>query len=458
MTKEKKEAKRKILIENFNMQDLENCIKHLYMEYPLFAHVMMNLERSLTNKIPTAGVSPDPQNPQKVHFIANPEFFGSLTFDERIGVIVHEMYHVIFGHFWRFSEEMKNSKTRDCANIAMDCAINQIIAQKFTLPPECITVQMVEKIAEKKLDKLETAEYYYVQMKKNVDDIAQKIQDMLDNCGGCDECDGTGEGKDGKPCDCGGSCDECDGTGEGKDGKPCDCASGLNKKLMKNIDNHMPHEGENPYLKKLVEQAIEKQQQRDIQQGVGQGDSVLTLIPKKEKMLDKKIWKKLVNKNFLNERSANSDFVYNKPSRRIQGSLYGKKRRIESSTVYVGIDTSGSITNEQLNSFINQINSAMKSENISINLIQCDWDISDIKMGLSKIKNKFNIHGRGGTDLTKIQDKILELEEGKKTRLVLLTDGYTDWRDEPSIITTCIYTNDHAKIENGIKHSAVLPI
>lgn len=386
----------------FNIKDLEEIIKDLYINYPLFGYVLIEVERSENKSIPTAQVI---KRNEKIHLEFNPDFMSSLAYEEQKGIVVHEISHLIMDHFSRFKEEteLKNPIIHHAVNIAADCAINQIIVKHgFSLPEKTVTKQTVEKMANKKLKDFETSEYYYDALiqsnsfKENLSDY----QDLLDA-----------------------------------------------------IDNHNFDNIPEKY-KEIIKKATSKQKKQDIQRGTLAGDSILEITVEKEKVIDKNLWKKLINKNFYCELSPNTYYKYNHPSRRNPNSIYGKKRKIENKNVWVVIDTSGSTTN-YIPGFINQINAAMRQSDISVNLIQCDSEIQKIDMNLRRIKNNFQIKGLGGTTLTKAMDYIDENDKSKNKRVVILTDGYTDWKDYSHMYITALYTYNHSELQD-IKFSAVM--
>jgi predicted metal-dependent peptidase len=100
---------------------------------------------------------------------------------------------------------------------------------------------------------------------------------------------------------------------------------------------------------------------------------------------------------------------------------------------------------------------AVKSCDITIELLVIDTKIQNIYRNVSEIsKHKpFKVSGRGGTNLTLGLDYIESQQKGKKCRLVVITDGYTEWRNVPNIITTALYTKEHNVLQ-GITYSATL--
>ena len=77
--------------------DLKLHAYRLLMDEPFFAALSRKIEKRACNAIPTAGVRVDPETAQ-FEMIYNPDFFASLTDEEKQGVLIHEFYHLVFEH------------------------------------------------------------------------------------------------------------------------------------------------------------------------------------------------------------------------------------------------------------------------------------------------------------------------------------------------------------------------
>jgi predicted metal-dependent peptidase len=326
----------------------------------------------------------------------------TLTPKQQIFIIVHECYHIICEHFNRFKDEIKDPKTRYYANIALDCAINQLAAQHFEAPSKIVDLKFFNEITKANALPFETAEYYYdiiinSPYKKGIDELSDILFKMIDN------------------------------------------HSGIT----------IPEK-----FRYIIDKAIEKQKSYDAKHGIGSNNTILKYLKRSEKIIDKNVWKRLINKCFYNTLSNNVYIKYNTPSRRNADSIYGKKRKLETFNVWVILDTSGSIHDNLLSRFCNQINSAAKN-GILINLIQCDAEIKKISMNLKQIPNNFEISGRGGTDLSIALQHIHTQSNNKQTRVVVFTDGDTPWKHYDNIDVTAVYTPNHRDLPN-VSYSATM--
>ena len=100
--------------------DLNMDIYYLLREEPFFASFSRNISKSSSSAIPTAGVRINKQS-QQFEMIYNPTFFLKLSDKERIDVLKHEFYHVIFEHV---TGRLPSEGMTKMWNIATDLAIN----------------------------------------------------------------------------------------------------------------------------------------------------------------------------------------------------------------------------------------------------------------------------------------------------------------------------------------------
>lgn len=92
--------------------------------------------------------------------IFNTKWMNSLTEQETVAVLKHEILHLLMVHDLR-----KNNKyTAEANNIAMDCAINQYITD---LPKGGVTLELMSEVCKTTLEAFQTTEYYLSKLPKN---------------------------------------------------------------------------------------------------------------------------------------------------------------------------------------------------------------------------------------------------------------------------------------------------
>ena len=104
----------------------------LLMSEPFFASLSRRIDKTPTTEIPTAGVRVNPER-QQFELMYNPEFFAALKDEHKLGVLMHEFYHIIFEHV---TGRKPIDGLQRIDNIAMDLAINGLPEMKGKLPCE----------------------------------------------------------------------------------------------------------------------------------------------------------------------------------------------------------------------------------------------------------------------------------------------------------------------------------
>ena len=99
------------------------------------------------------------------HFnlMINPDEFNKFTLNERLGVLKHEMLHILGGHFNRLED-----RDMRLFNYATDCAINQLI-NKDHLPKGCIFPDNLPTTV-KNVPEMLGAEQYYELLENDPDE------------------------------------------------------------------------------------------------------------------------------------------------------------------------------------------------------------------------------------------------------------------------------------------------
>lgn len=104
----------------------------LLREEPFFAALSRNINKRSCDSIPTAAVGFNKED-YSFELLYNESFMESLSDEHRIGVIKHELYHIIYKHLTkRLTFDMKKEPQKaKLWNIATDLAINTHIADEL---------------------------------------------------------------------------------------------------------------------------------------------------------------------------------------------------------------------------------------------------------------------------------------------------------------------------------------
>lgn len=142
-------------------------------------------------------------------------------------------------------------------------------------------------------------------------------------------------------------------------------------------------------------------------------------------------------KNYLKEliEPYLSDWSFTEKDRRYIGSpFFIPSLSGDKVYVYVAIDTSGSITDDELNTFISECVGILNSyERVEIKIIVCDAVIQDV-FNVSNVPTleKCNMNGGGGTNFIPVFDYVQKDNATNNKFLVYFTDGMGSYPD-PSI-------------------------
>ena len=112
-----------------------------------------------------------------------------------------------------------------------------------------------------------------------------------------------------------------------------------------------------------------------------------------------------------------------KPSRCFGFEYMGSKREF-TTKLLLAIDTSGSISNKDLNNFYGVINKFFKYGIESIDVLNFDCELQGEPVSFKKRQTSFTISGRGGTNFQPVFDYAKNHPE--YDGVIILTDGYAD--------------------------------
>jgi predicted metal-dependent peptidase len=353
-------------------QSLSKISKELMLKEPYYGFFLIMLNKVWRKDLPTAGVSKHNINYQ---LAINEEFWTGLSDDHKMGLLKHELLHIAFGHLVSFGS-FSNKKL---ANIAMDMEINQYIEASW-LPEGGINIDDYTDI---QLDRKAGCRYYYDQLlrlqdekDKNGTSGDQEMDKLLDNIANGDVPDHS-------------TWEEFEDMSEAE------------KKL----------------IDKQVQKILQDAKEQTIKKRGNVPGEIEGLI-----VLDEVVKAKFDWKGYLRRFTGTSTKIFTKKIRRKENHRYednpGLKIKMRQHML-LAIDTSGSVSNEELSEFMNEIHHIHKA-GVDITIVQCDTSIRSIEP--YKGKNDLKVHGRGGTEFDPVLD-YYNANIGKYTSLVYFTDG-----------------------------------
>lgn len=361
-------------------EELAKVSKDLMLREPFYGMFLIMLNKEFTKSVPTAGVGTIGIN---YNLYINPEFWEKLNQNSRRGLLKHELLHIGFFHLTDFNHLTE----KFIANLAKDCEINQYI-DEADLPPGPVLPSLFPELA---LQPKKGTLYYYEKFMKGAKKCPNLAAAIAANAAGQGSCTMQVKGKS----------QEINLPEHSKWGEIQSKDEATQKLINRQVEF---------ILKEIAEQITKTR-------GTIPGEfaEILERINKVEE--PKFDWK-----GYLRRFVGGSQKVYTKKSRRklskrFEGSpgLKIKPKR----HVLIGVDTSGSVSTEELKEFFNEVHHIHKNGS-EVTVVQCDASISNVAP--FKPNMEIKIHGRGGTDFQPVIDYYNE-HYHKFTCLVYFTDG-----------------------------------
>lgn len=372
-------------------QNLTKICKDLMLDQPFYGLLLLNLNKEWSDKVQTAGVGLDGIN-YKLYI--NPEFWGTLTEDQKKGLLQHELMHIAFFHI----TEYKHLKDHKLANIAQDIEINQKI-QADWLPPEGCTL---DKFADYGLLPDEGTNIYY-------DKLTKEGQNGPSNGSGQSLLDAIQEAID-------------NGTLK---------VEGQGKNNM-NVPQHDWDDFEN--LTETEQKLIDKQLEVMLTEVVDQVQKMRGTVP--SNVLQRLEALKTIEPPKFNWRAYLRRYIGNSSKNSVRKTKRKQSKRFEldfgikieeHSHILIAIDSSASVSDAEIYEFMNEIHHMYKCGH-DFTLVFADTQMQEpVKYRPSL---PIEIKKRGGTDFNPVIDYYLQFRK-KYTTLIYLTDGEAPAPDAP---------------------------
>ncbi len=298
--------------------------------------------------------------------IYNADWFGSLSDVQAVGALLHELLHLLLLHALRRGE-------RDPLLWAVCCdmAVNDQLPPEM-LPPDAVTTEKIEKEIRQPLERGASAERYYAELISLLDDRISLVQrestvSLRLSSGSLLEADIQSE----------------------------EDVSQVNEQALKSA------------LRELIDEA---RPGREVPQGIsGELDTVYA-----QARID---WKTMFKRFLTGRGRMQTRATYKRESRRYD-SYPGSKRSV-GLRVLIALDESGSISNEQLQTFFNELMAVNRITNAQI--LVTEFDTACTKpLPAEEYRHVKAREKSGGTDFK----PVFALADSLKVSLVVIfTDG-----------------------------------
>lgn len=399
---------------------------------------------------------------------------NALTIKDIIDIITHEVYHIVMNHLGRGNYDYD----KEAANIAMDTAINQFINFSENLSKVICTPDSIKKEFDIKqnIDLKREYDYYYDliinsanynKRKKERQENSQYLQDLIDeinkrlNNGESLNDSSAGKDDNKENSSNGNSNDDSSNSsssssGSSSDGEGDDENSNDNQNGNSSSNsNGKKNDFSNKTLKELLDELedfiknnkvsvthknwnklspLDKVTAHDTVREMLQEAKNRGILPSEltDKINDMYFKEPIISwKTELRYTIGSVPVPYRKtmrvknrrqPSRAdILGRVPDRKINIA-----VALDTSGSVSNDEIKYFFNEVFNIIKDTKTEITLIECDADINAVfKLNDKKDLSKISIQGRGGTCFTPVFEYVKNMKRTEYPDiLIFCTDGY----------------------------------
>lgn len=389
---------------NYREMVYDLCI-NLLRTYPFYGHILSMMSKVETKGpnavVPTFGVGKR-KDEITLKLWYNSDYMTECI--EKVGhdkayihffeVMKHEVLHVIFGHL---SIDLPD---RERCAVAVDLAVNSYLnPDKFIKGDDGKDACMLPKNFN--LPEKQSAIWYYQQLLQNKQ--YQKMQQEMQS------------------------------------------QNSAMKKLMEDIMNGHDNWKDvitDPVQQEIIKDLIKKAKEHCKMNGWGKTPA--ELISQLDDLLGKKKpvvpWSRVLKLFVASNSETDIDYTMRKRSKRY-GIRPGLKK-YETLKLAIGIDTSGSISDEQLCLFMNEL-SWIEKEGAELHVFECDTRIVR-DYPFKEFDGK--VAGRGGTDLEPVLERV---SKEKFDALVFFTDFYTSKIEKDYRVPTLwVLSDNHMEKDN----------
>tara|TARA_B100000287_G_scaffold418965_1_gene456591 strand:+ start:4626 stop:5789 length:1164 start_codon:yes stop_codon:yes gene_type:complete len=306
------------------------------MREPFFAGISRRVDKTATSAIPTAGVR---LNTATGYFemLYNPEFFEKLTDTQKLGVLKHEFYHLIFQHV---TDRLPPDGMSKIWNVATDLAINSHLIGEL---PDGGCIPSVKDTPFEDYPVGLSAEAYLKIIKEDPQFQKPDKGDKKDG-------DGGGQGGSGLP----DTMDDHSEWGESAEGTD---TGNIAKQRLKEILEQASKEANRSNNWGTVSSEVRKQIQKFLNPTID--------------------WKKMLRYFIKTSRKANKRSTIRRLNKRYPRIHSGTKvTRV--ANIAISIDQSGSVSDVMLASFFNELNNLSKLATFTV--VPFDTEVDESKV------------------------------------------------------------------------------
>ncbi len=421
-----------MLVQQDRGRTLAKTCKDLMLKDPFYGMYLLMLDKRWSSRRPTLCVAKIGIN---YRMEINEDFWNTLTPEWRIGIVKHELLHICFFHLLRHDE----FEDQEMANWAMDMEINQFIDAKY-LPAKDMSKQdfdnKYDTLVQDIIDRFKAGTINRDQLlaeygNLNIPPRGVYIEDYADmnwepRAGTRYYYDKMMEAKKQKQQSAGKGESSLSGDPNGQGTTGSAAADQALERMADGVPQMSDHDWEefdqlSETEKKLLISQVNFHLKEIAESMKGRGT-----IPGEMKGYIDGLYEtkkpKFDWRSYLRRFAGGSYKTYvvlqrRKPNKRFEDNPGIKIK--DRNHILVGIDTSGSVSNDELIEFLQEIGHIFKA---GTDVTVCQFDAAIKDLSTYNPKKPIMIYGRGGTDF----DPIVEYANAntrKYTALVIFTDG-----------------------------------
>lgn len=435
--------------------EIETAFKRLLVKNPFYGLFCLSLPKVVTTRHPTLCVTKQGISCQ---LNINPDFWAQHTDDEQIALLQHELGHICLQHMF-LSDSFADAKL---FNIAADAEVNSYIEN---LPENGVTPEWIGQKIGKQLEKGLGTKTYYEAIQDFINQQQQQAQAQNpqnpcnggqgDNSQSDQENQQQSPQSSSSPSDAGSTNSHQDSKPENKQQPPSSPQQPQQSQEQTQVQPEREEEEDDNGTQTPSQYPDEFEDEldsfddhstwrefRDIPEATQQlmQNNINTVLKNTAEQVEKMRgtipgeFQELISK--LREKKPEV-FNWKTYFRRLLGSIYDvnirSTRRKESKrfedaagiqhkkkvSILVAVDTSGSVSQRELQEFFSEIDYAYKA-GARVTILQCDTQINAVEDYDGK--NLPTIKGRGGTDFNPPVDYYVEHKK-EYASLIYFTDG-----------------------------------
>jgi predicted metal-dependent peptidase len=379
--------------------DIAKHSKTLMFKEPFYGLFLIGLNKEISNAVGTACVAKDGINTK---LVISPKFWETISDKCKVAVLKHELLHIAFKHLQMFDLY----ENKELLNVAADLEINQYIDKEFK---------------DDTWDGLEIDGKMFIDLKLPEKAGTRKYYELLDK-----------EIKQNPNCDLAKFLEAMKGANGDGETREITLGDGTKVQVKGSHEFWKQFEGMDEAEKKLMEKQIEHQlkdtaDQVQKQRGHIPGELkelIDSLYVSEEPVLD---WRA-----YLRRFNGMASKIYTKKTRRKPNKrFYGNpalKIKQKKNTL-VAIDTSGSVSKDDLKEFLSEIHHIYKT-GTQVTVVECDASIGRVYEYKGKTQEAQEVTGRGGTSYDPVLNYLQENRD-KYQNLIYLTDGECETSIKP---------------------------